>query len=59
MRRTNRMGVGPTGLHEWAWMRWGLGFDDLVDEQRAVPFWAMLERIRRRRRRRAWHMPRS
>ncbi|WP_137177566.1 recombinase [Roseomonas sp. AR75] len=45
VRRTNRMGIGPTGLHEWAWMRWGLGFDDLLDEQRAAPFWAMLERL--------------
>ena len=24
VRRTNRMGIGPTGLHEWAWMRFGL-----------------------------------
>ncbi len=45
VRRTNRMGIGPTGLHEWAWMRWGLGFDDLLDEGRAAPFWAMLERL--------------
>nr|WP_240046495.1 recombinase [Paracraurococcus ruber] len=45
VRRTNRMGLGPTGLHEWAWMRWGLGFDDLLDEDRAAPFWAMLDRL--------------
>lgn len=45
VRRTNRMGIGPTGLHEWAWMRWGLGFDDLLDEDRAAPFWAMLARL--------------
>jgi hypothetical protein len=45
VRRTNRIGIGPTGLHEWAWMRWGLGFDDLLDEERAGPFWAMLERL--------------
>ena len=30
--RTNRMGIGPTGLHEWAWLRFGLGFADLLDE---------------------------
>jgi len=45
VRRTNRMGIGPTGLHEWAWMRWGHGFDDLLDEARSAPFWAMLARL--------------
>jgi hypothetical protein len=45
VRRTNRMGIGPTGLHEWAWMRWGLGFDDLLDEERAAPFWKALARL--------------
>jgi ribonucleoside-triphosphate reductase (formate) len=40
--RTNRMGIGPTGLHEWAWMRFGLTFADLLDETRSAPFWAML-----------------
>ncbi|PHK95251.1 recombinase [Pseudoroseomonas rhizosphaerae] len=43
--RTNRIGIGPTGLHEWAWMRFGLGFRDLLDERRAAPFWAMLRRL--------------
>ena len=45
VRRTNRMGIGPTGLHEWAWMRFGLAFDDLLDPARSAPFWAMLERL--------------
>jgi hypothetical protein len=49
VRRTNRMGIGPTGLHEWAWMRWGLGFEDLLDgdpdEARPAAFWAMLDRL--------------
>jgi adenosylcobalamin-dependent ribonucleoside-triphosphate reductase len=45
VRRTNRMGIGPTGLHEWAWARYGLGFDDLLDEDRAAPFWDMLARL--------------
>lgn len=40
--RTNRIGVGPTGLHEWAWMRFGFGFEDLLDERRAKPFWDKL-----------------
>jgi adenosylcobalamin-dependent ribonucleoside-triphosphate reductase len=43
--RTNRMGIGPTGLHEYAWMRFGLSFTDLLDEQRASGFWGMLERL--------------
>jgi len=43
--RTNRMGIGPTGLHEWAWMRFGLAFHDLLDEDRAAPFWTMLHRL--------------
>lgn len=29
--RTNRIGIGPTGLHEWAWVRFGLGFRDLLE----------------------------
>jgi hypothetical protein len=43
--RTNRMGIGPTGLHEYAWVRFGLGFADLLDPVRAAPFWAMLEHL--------------
>ena len=43
--RTNRMGIGPTGLHEYAWMRFGLDFHDLLDETRAAPFWAMLAHL--------------
>jgi hypothetical protein len=46
VRRTNRIGIGPTGLHEWAWLRFGLDFRDLLDEGgRAAPFWAMLARL--------------
>jgi hypothetical protein len=43
VRRTNRIGIGPTGLHEWAWARFGLSFRDLLDEDRSAPFWAMLD----------------
>ena len=45
--RTNRIGIGPTGLHEWAWMRFGLGFRDLLDEGRSRPFWQALARLSR------------
>lgn len=37
--RTNRIGIGPTGLHEWAWLRFGLDFRAMLDEDRAAPFW--------------------
>ncbi|MFT9359491.1 recombinase [Acetobacter okinawensis] len=37
--RTNRIGIGPTGLHEWAWLRFGLDFHDMLDEEHAAPFW--------------------
>jgi hypothetical protein len=40
--RTNRMGIGPTGLHEWAWLRFGFDFNDLLDEVKSAPFWSML-----------------
>ncbi|HEY4043350.1 MAG TPA: recombinase [Rhodopila sp.] len=43
--RTNRMGIGPTGLHEWAWLRFGLDFNDLLDVTRSAPFWSMLARL--------------
>lgn len=43
VRRTNRIGIGPTGLHEWAWMRFGFDFNDLLDEKRSAAFWEMLE----------------
>lgn len=39
VRRTNRIGVALTGVHEWAWLRWGLGFNDLLDETRSQKFW--------------------
>jgi hypothetical protein len=45
VRRTNRMGIGPTGLHEWAWVRYGLDFGDLLDERRSRPFWDMMLRL--------------
>jgi adenosylcobalamin-dependent ribonucleoside-triphosphate reductase len=43
--RTNRMGIGPTGLHEWAWLRFGLDFNDLLDETRSARFRAMLRQL--------------
>jgi hypothetical protein len=45
VKRTNRMGIGPTGLHEWAWVRFGLAFEDLLDEDRSRPFWDALAHL--------------
>jgi len=44
--RTNRIGVGMTGIHEYAWKRFGLGFRDLIDESKSQDFWNMLSRFK-------------
>lgn len=45
-KRTNRIGVGMTGIHEYAWKRFGLGFRDLIDESKSQDFWNMLSRFK-------------
>ena len=45
--RTNRIGVGITGIHEYAYSRFGFGWKDLVDEQKSIDFWLMLSRFKR------------
>ena len=45
--RTNRIGVGITGLHEYAYARFGYGWKDLVDEAKSQDFWLMLSRFKR------------
>lgn len=47
VKRTNRIGVGITGLHEYAWSRFGLGWKDIVDLEKSRDFWAMLSRFSR------------
>jgi len=37
--RTNRIGVGMTGIHEYAWKAFGYGFRDLIDEEKSQSFW--------------------
>jgi ribonucleoside-triphosphate reductase (formate) len=45
--RTNRIGVGMTGIFEFAWKFFGLGFHDLLDEKGAgEPFWDFLDTCR-------------
>jgi adenosylcobalamin-dependent ribonucleoside-triphosphate reductase len=43
--RTNRIGVGITGLHEFAWKFFGLGFRDMIDESKSADFWATMKRF--------------
>lgn len=45
--RTNRIGVGFTGIHEFAWARFGFGWKDLVDEEKSLPFWKIMSRFKR------------
>ncbi len=45
--RTNRIGVSMTGLHEYAWNRFGFGFRDLIDEEKSKEFWLTLSRFKR------------
>jgi hypothetical protein len=45
--RTNRIGVGMTGIHEYAFARFGYGWKDLVNESKSIDFWLMLSRFKR------------
>lgn len=47
VKRTNRIGVGITGLHEYAWARFGFGWKDIVDEEKSKSFWLTLSRFKR------------
>lgn len=47
VRRTNRIGVGMTGFHEWALARFGYGWRDLVDEEKSRDFWMLVARMSR------------
>ena len=44
-QRTNRIGVGFTGLFEFALKRFGYGWADLVDEDRSLDFWLLMQRF--------------
>jgi hypothetical protein len=47
VQRTNRIGVGITGFHEWAWARFGFGWKDIVNEEKSKAMWLMLSRFKR------------
>ena len=47
VKRTNRIGVGMTGIHEFAWNTFGYSFRDLIDEEKSQDFWQTLSRFKR------------
>jgi ribonucleoside-triphosphate reductase (formate) len=47
VKRTNRIGVGMTGIHEFAWNQFGYSFRDLIDEEKSQDFWQTLTRFKR------------
>ena len=47
VKRTNRIGVGMTGIHEFAWNQFGYTFHDLIDEAKSQDFWDTLARFKR------------
>lgn len=47
VKRTNRIGVGMTGIHEYAWNAFGYGFRDVIDEEKSKDFWMTLARYKR------------
>lgn len=47
VKRTNRIGVGMTGIHEFAWNQFGYGFRDLVDEKKSKDFWMTIASFKR------------
>lgn len=47
VKRTNRIGVGMTGIHEFAWNTFGYAFRDVIDEEKSLDFWQTLSRFKR------------
>jgi adenosylcobalamin-dependent ribonucleoside-triphosphate reductase len=47
VKRTNRIGVGITGFHEWAYSRFKFTWKDIVDEVKSLEMWLTLSRFKR------------
>lgn len=45
--RTNRIGVGITGFHEWVYARFGYVWKDIVNEEKSLSMWLTLSRFKR------------
>jgi hypothetical protein len=54
VKRTNRIGVGITGFHEWVWARFGYGWKDLVNEEVSKDMWLTVSRFKRAVQEEAW-----
>lgn len=46
VKRTNRIGLGMTGIHEFAWKFFGYGFYDLINENKSQDFWNFISELR-------------
>lgn len=46
VKRTNRIGASLTGIHEFAWLAYGYGFRDLLNEEYSKPFWDFISYLR-------------
>lgn len=47
VKRTNRIGVGMTGFHEWVYDRFGFTWKDIVNERKSKKMWLTLSRFKR------------
>lgn len=47
VKRTNRIGVGITGFHEWVYARFGFNWYDIIDEHKSKEMWMTLSRFKR------------
>ena len=47
VKRTNRIGVGMTGIHEFAWNQFDYSFRDLINEEKSQDFWDTIARFKR------------
>ena len=45
IRASNRIGIGLTGIFEWAWLRFGLRFEELIAPHGGQDFWHALARL--------------
>jgi ribonucleoside-triphosphate reductase (formate) len=45
--RTNRIGVGITGLHEWIYDQFGFTWHDIIDEEKSKSMWLTLAYFKR------------
>jgi len=45
IRASNRIGIGLTGIFEWAWLRFGLRFEALITPGGGRDFWRALARL--------------